>query len=100
METENFSFYTSFFCLYHLITWHCGFNSGPGPMYFSMDRISLWAEFLHWICAPTPFIRQRFGLVYIYIYRVFAIYLFTEQKNKIDKIGCYAIEIKILMILK
>ena len=63
METEHFSFYTSFLGrLYHLITRQGGFNSGPGPMYFGMGRISLWAELLYWVCAPSPFIRQRFGL--------------------------------------
>ena len=27
--------------LYHLITGHGGFNSGPRPVYFGMGRISL-----------------------------------------------------------
>ena len=47
METEHFSFHTSLLGrLYHLITWHGGFNSGPGPIYFGMGRISLWTELL------------------------------------------------------
>ena len=50
--------------LYRLITWQGGFNSRPGPVYFDMDRISLWAEFLGWVCTPTPFIRCRSGLVF------------------------------------
>ena len=33
--------------LYHLITWRGGFNSGPGPVYFRMDRNSQWAELLY-----------------------------------------------------
>ena len=63
METEHFSFHTSFLvCIYHLITWHGGFNSRPEPMYFSMGRISLWAKLLYWVCASTPLIRRMFGL--------------------------------------
>ena len=31
-------------------------------MYFGMVRISLWAELLGCVCAPTPFIRWRSGL--------------------------------------
>ena len=50
-------------CLYRLITWQGGFNSRPGPVYFGMGRISLWGELLGWVCAPTPFIRWRSGLV-------------------------------------
>ena len=62
METGHFSFYTSFLgCLYHLITWQGGFNSGPRPMIFGMGRISLWAELLYWVGALTPFIKRRFG---------------------------------------
>ena len=62
METGHFSFYMSFFGrLYHLITWQGGFNFGLGPMYFGMGRISLWAELLYWVGAPTPFIKRRFG---------------------------------------
>ena len=45
--------------LYQLITWQGGFNFGPRPVYFGMGRISLWAELLGWVCAPTPFIRWR-----------------------------------------
>ena len=65
METGHFfSFYTSFLGhLYHLITWHGGFNSGSGPMYFDMGRILLWAELLYWVSASTPFIRRMFGLM-------------------------------------
>ena len=48
--------------LYRLITWQSGFNFTPGLVYFGMGRISLWAELLGWVCAPTPFIRWRFGL--------------------------------------
>ena len=48
--------------LYHLITWQGGFNSRPGPVYFGMGRISLWAKLLSWVCAPTPFIWWRSGL--------------------------------------
>ena len=63
METGHFSFYTSFLGrLYHLITWQGGFNSSLGLVYFGMGRISLWAELLYWVCAPTSFIRQWFGL--------------------------------------
>ena len=63
METGYFSFHTSFLGrLYHLITWHGGFNSWPGPVYFGIGRISLWAELLYRVCASTPFIRQMFGL--------------------------------------
>ena len=32
-------------------------------MYFGMGRISLWAELLGWVCALTPFIRWRSGLM-------------------------------------
>ena len=42
MMTRNFSFHTSLLGrLYHLIIWHGGLNSGPGPVYFGMGRISL-----------------------------------------------------------
>ena len=45
METGHFSFHTSLLgCLYHLIIWHGGFNSGSEPVYFSLGRISLWVE--------------------------------------------------------
>ena len=64
MEIGYFSFYMSFWGrLYHLITWQGDFNSGPGPVYFGMDRNSQWAELLYRICAPTLFIRRRLGLV-------------------------------------
>ena len=34
METGHFSFHTSLLGhLSHLIIWHGGFNSGPGPVY-------------------------------------------------------------------
>ena len=63
METGHFSFHTTFLGrLYHLITWHGGFNSGPGPVYFGIGRISLWVELLYWLHASTPFTRQMFGL--------------------------------------
>ena len=63
METRHFSFHTSLLGrLYHLINWHGGFNSRPGPMYFGMSRISLWAEFLYWVCPSNPFIRRMFRL--------------------------------------
>ena len=48
--------------LYRLITWQGGLYSRPGPVFFGMDRILLWAELLGWVCAPTPFIRWRSGL--------------------------------------
>ena len=48
--------------LYCLITWQGGFNSGPGPVYIGMGRISLWVELPGWVYAPTPFIRWRSGL--------------------------------------
>ena len=63
METGHFSFHMSFLGrLYHLITWHGGFNSRPGPVYFGMGRVSQWAELPYWVCASTPFIRTLFGL--------------------------------------
>ena len=63
IKTWHFSFYTSFLGrLYHLITWQGSLSSGPGPMYFGMGMISLWAELLYWVGAPTPFIKRRFGL--------------------------------------
>ena len=63
METGHFSFHTSLLSrLYHLIIWHGGFNSEPGPVYFGMDRISPWAELFYWVCPSNPFIRRTFGL--------------------------------------
>ena len=62
METGHFSFHTSLLGrLYHLIIWHGGFNSRPGPVYFGMGRISLWAKLLYWVCPSNPFIKM-FGL--------------------------------------
>ena len=56
METERFPFYMSFWA------WQGGFNSRLGPVYFGMGRISLCAELLSQVCAPTPFIRWRYRL--------------------------------------
>ena len=65
METRHFFFHTSLLGrLYHLIIWHGGFNSGPGPVYFGMGRISLWVELLYWVCPSNPFIRRTFGLTF------------------------------------
>ena len=63
MEIGYFSFHTSLLGrLHHLIIWHGSFNSGPGPVYFGMGRISMWAELLYWVCPSNPFIRRTFGL--------------------------------------
>ena len=63
METGCFSLLHEFLGrLYRLISWHGGFNFGPGPVYFGKGRISLWTELVSWVCAPTPFIRERSGL--------------------------------------
>ena len=63
MEAGHFSFHTSLLGhLYHLITWHGGFNSRPGPMYFGMGRISLWAKLFYWVCPSNSFIRRMFEL--------------------------------------
>ena len=60
METGHFFLLHEFLGrLYCLITWQGGFNSGLGPIYFGMGKISLWAKLLGWVCAPTPFIRWR-----------------------------------------
>ena len=65
METSHFFFLTSLLGrLYHLIIWHGGFNSRPGPVYFGMGRISLWVELLYWVCPSNPFIRWTFGLMF------------------------------------
>ena len=67
MKTRHFSFLTSLLGgLYHLIMiiWPGGLNSRPGPVYFGMSRISLWAELLYWVCPSNPFIRQTFGLTF------------------------------------
>ena len=64
METGHFSFHMSLLGrLYHLIIWHGGFNSRTEPVYFSMGRISLWAELFYWVCPSNPFIRRTFGLM-------------------------------------
>ena len=50
IETGHFSLLTSLLgCLYHLIIWHGGFNSRPGPVYFGMGRISLLVKLLYWV---------------------------------------------------
>ena len=65
MENGHFSFQMSLLGrLYHLIIWHDGFNSGPKPVYFGMGRISMWVEFLYWVCPSNPFIRRTFGLTF------------------------------------
>ena len=51
METGRFSLLHEFLgCLYCLITWQGGFNSRPGPAYFGIGRILLWAELLSCLC--------------------------------------------------
>ena len=63
IEIGHFSFFTSLLGrLYHfiMIIWPGGFNSQPRPVYFSMGRISLWAELLYWVCSSNPFIRRTF----------------------------------------
>ena len=40
--------------LYHLITWQGGFNSGFRPVYFGMDKISLWVKLLYWYVPQLP----------------------------------------------
>ena len=64
MEIERLFFLHEFLgSLYRLITWQGGFNSRPGPVYFGMGRVLLWAELsFYWVYALIPFIRQRFGL--------------------------------------
>ena len=63
METGCFSLsHESLGHQYCLITWQGGFDSGSGPVYFGMGRISLWAKLLGWVYAPTPIIRWRSGL--------------------------------------
>ena len=65
MGIGHFSFPTSLLgCLYHLITWRGGFNSGLGSVYFSMGKISLWVELRYWVCSSNPFIRRTCGLTF------------------------------------
>ena len=64
METGHLSFYMSFLDhLYHLIIWQGDFDSISEPMCSGTGRIPLWAELFYWVCAPTPYIRRRFGPV-------------------------------------
>ena len=64
METGCLSFYMSFLDhLHHSIIWQGCFDYGLGPMCSGISRIPRWAELFYWVCAPTPFIRQRFGPV-------------------------------------
>ena len=61
METGCLSFYMSFLDhLHHLIIWQGGFDCGLGPICSGTDWIPLWAKMFYWVCAPIPFIRQRF----------------------------------------
>ena len=54
MEIGRFRLCMSFLGrLYRLITWQGSFNSGPGPVYFGMGRISLWAELLFGQCPNS-----------------------------------------------
>ena len=63
METRHLSFHTCLLGrLHHLITWHGGFDFGPGSVYFGMGRISLWADLLYWVGPSNPFSRRTFGL--------------------------------------
>ena len=67
VETGHFSFLMSLLGrLYHLIMiiWPGGFNSRPGPVYFGIGRISLWAELLYWVYPSNPFIRRTFGITF------------------------------------
>ena len=65
MMTRHFSFQRTLLGrLYHLIIWHGRLNSGPGPLYFGMGRISLWVELLYWVCLSNRFIRRTFGLTF------------------------------------
>ena len=68
--------------LYCLITWQGGFNSRLGPVYFGMGRISLWAELLGLVCAPTSFIRWRSRLA---LWACAHIVFYSIIKKKITK---------------
>ena len=60
---ETFPFTLVFGSPVSLDYWQGGFNFGPRPVYFGMDKNSQWVELLYRICAPTLFIRRRLGPV-------------------------------------
>ena len=83
METGHFSFLTSLLGrLYQFIMfiWPSGFNSRPGPVYFGMGRISLWAKLLYWVCPSNPFIRWTFGLTFCTYALGFCTYCFRPHQ--------------------